>query len=231
MRPEGVIVSIEDASVHIPLRGLKKGTGVVDDRIFQRDDGVFVFEALKGISLTVHRGERIGIVGGNGNGKTTLLKLLGGMLPAASGSVKVYGSMRTILSVGAGTIPALSGRQNVVLRYSLLEVRTVSVESYVSDVEEFSDLGIFFDMPVGTYSPGMLSRLQFAMSTVEPANILLLDEWIGVADQSFQEKAKIRLEKYINSYDAFLFASHSSELIRSMTDRVITISRGQLVDV
>ncbi|QBZ91816.1 ATP-binding cassette domain-containing protein [Pseudomonas viciae] len=223
-----IVVRICNATVEIPLRGVKQEVVGTDPRIIRRKNGAIVLRALENISLEVRRGERIGIVGGNGNGKTTLLKLIGGMLPVASGSVEVHGSIRTLLTIGAGTVPALTGRQNVKMRYALLGIKSITESEYVSDVEAFSDIGAFFDMPLGTYSPGMYSRIQFAMSTVEPADILLLDEWIGVADQAFQNKANDRLESYIQRNEGFLFASHNEELLKRMTSRTIRLVNGRL---
>ncbi len=224
-----VVVRVVDATVEIPLRGVKASAAMEDSRIVRKPNGSLALRALDKISLEVRRGERVGIVGGNGNGKTTLLKLIGGMLPAVEGSVQVRGSIRSLLTIGAGTVPALTGRQNVVMRYALLGIKSLSKEEYISDVAEFAELGAFFDMPLGTYSPGMQSRLQFAMSTVESADILLLDEWIGVADQSFQEKANNRLEQYIKKNEGFLFASHNAELLEKMTSRTIKLINGKIV--
>jgi ABC-type polysaccharide/polyol phosphate transport system ATPase subunit len=228
MKAADIVVRISDATVEIPLRGVKQEVVGKDPRIIRRKNGVVVLRALENISLEVRRGERIGIVGGNGNGKTTLLKLIGGMLPVVSGSVEVHGSVRTLLTISAGTVPALTGRQNAKMRYALLGIRSITESEYVSDVEAFSDIGAFFDMPLGTYSPGMYSRIQFAMSTVEPADILLLDEWIGVADQNFQNKANDRLENYIQKNEGFLFASHNEELVKRMTNRTIRLVNGRL---
>ncbi|QGA57493.1 ABC transporter ATP-binding protein [Brucella sp. 2280] len=229
MRNNDIIVRIVNATVEIPLRGIKSNVAQSDPRIIKKKNGSLVLRALDNVSLDIRRGERIGIVGGNGNGKTTLLKLIGGMLPVASGKVEVRGSIRALLTIGAGTVLALTGRQNVKLRYALLGIQSVSEEEYISDVAAFSELGAFFDMPVGTYSPGMQSRLQFAMSTVEPADILLLDEWIGVADQDFQEKANNRLEQFIENNEGFLFASHNAELLKRMTTRTIHLAHGRVV--
>ncbi|MFL6968882.1 ABC transporter ATP-binding protein [Pseudomonas alvandae] len=228
MKAADIVVRISDATVEIPLRGVKQEVVGKDPRIIRRKNGAVVLRALENISLEVRRGERIGIVGGNGNGKTTLLKLIGGMLPVVSGSVEVHGSVRTLLTISAGTVPALTGRQNAKMRYALLGIRSITESEYVSDVEAFSDIGAFFDMPLGTYSPGMYSRIQFAMSTVEPADILLLDEWIGVADQNFQNKANDRLENYIQKNEGFLFASHNEELVKRMTNRTIRLVNGRL---
>lgn len=228
MKAADIVVRISDATVEIPLRGVKQEIVGKDPRIIRRKNGAVVLRALENISLEVRRGERIGIVGGNGNGKTTLLKLIGGMLPVVSGSVEVHGSVRTLLTISAGTVPALTGRQNAKMRYALLGIKSITELEYVSDVEAFSDIGAFFDMPLGTYSPGMYSRIQFAMSTVEPADILLLDEWIGVADQNFQNKANDRLENYIQKNEGFLFASHNEELVKRMTNRTIRLVNGRL---
>jgi len=228
MKAADIVVRISDATVEIPLRGVKQEIVGKDPRIIRRKNGAVVLRALENISLEVRRGERIGIVGGNGNGKTTLLKLIGGMLPVVSGSVEVHGSVRTLLTISAGTVPALTGRQNAKMRYALLGIKSITESEYVSDVEAFSDIGAFFDMPLGTYSPGMYSRIQFAMSTVEPADILLLDEWIGVADQNFQNKANDRLENYIQKNEGFLFASHNEELVKRMTNRTIRLVNGRL---
>ncbi|WP_207633256.1 P-loop NTPase family protein [Devosia aurantiaca] len=152
------------------------------------------------------------------------------MLPLASGRMEVRGSVRSMLSIGAGTALALSGRQNVRLRYSLLGIRSMTLLDFVRDVEDFAELGAFFDLPVGTYSPGMQSRLQFAMSTVESADILLLDEWMGVADRDFQHKAHDRLVRFIKSNEAFIFASHNEALLAEMTERKLHMHMGMLVE-
>jgi ABC-type polysaccharide/polyol phosphate transport system ATPase subunit len=226
---DDVVVRLDNVSVEIPLRGLKNVSLGNDRRILLRKNSP-VLRALDGINLEVRRGERIGIVGGNGNGKTTLLKVIGGMLPVSSGAVDVRGSIRSLLAVGAGMILALTGRQNVRLRHALLDIRSLTPEEYGDDVAAFAELGAFFDMPVGTYSPGMLSRLQFAMNTVEPADILLLDEWMGVADRAFQQKAQDRLVEYIAKNEGFLFASHNETLLNEMTDRKIALSMGRIVE-
>ncbi|QKD06618.1 ATP-binding cassette domain-containing protein [Mesorhizobium loti R88b] len=229
MTEDDVVIRLDNVSVEIPLRGLKNVSLGNDPRILLRNKSP-VLRALDGVNLEVHRGERIGIVGGNGNGKTTLLKVVGGMLPVSSGFVDVRGSIRSLLHVGAGMIFALTGRQNVRLRHSLLDIRSLTPTDYAEDVAEFAELGAFFDMPVGTYSPGMQSRLQFAMNTVEPADILLLDEWMGVADRAFQQKAQDRLVEYIAKNEGFLFASHNDTLLNEMTDRKITLEMGRIVE-
>jgi len=224
-----IVARLSNATVDIPLRGLKNKNFGADPRIIRKGSHVFL-RALDNVSLDIRRGDRIGITGGNGNGKTTLLKLIGGMLPLTSGSLEVRGTIRSLLTIGAGTAQALTGRQNVHLRYSLLGIKGISLAEYVKDVDDFSGLGAFFDLPVGTYSPGMRSRLQFAMNTVEPADILLLDEWMGVADRDFQSKARARLVRYIQSNEAFVFASHNEKLLKEMTDRTLRMELGRVIE-
>jgi ABC-type polysaccharide/polyol phosphate transport system ATPase subunit len=224
-----VVVRLEDVSVDIPLRGLREAPKAKDPRIIRQANGEYILRALDSVSLELRRGDRIGIVGGNGNGKTTLLKLIGGMLPAASGKVHVSGSIRSLLTIGAGNSMALTGLQNIRLHYALLGIKSVSLKDYMEDVAQFSELGAFLEMPLATYSPGMQGRLQFAMNTVEPADILLLDEWLGVADPAFQEKANHRLVEYIKKNEGFLFASHNQELIERMTDRRLRLELGKVI--
>lgn len=222
-------VRIVNATVEIPLRGVAYVRGATQDSRIHRSGRQLVLRALSGISLEIGRGERVGILGANGSGKTTLLRLIAGMLPASSGEVVVTGTVSALITIGAGTVPALSGRRNAELRHALLAVRRLSVEDYVADVEAFAELGAFFDLPIGTYSPGMLSRLQFAMSTIEHADILIMDEWLGVADRAFQEKAHHRLMSLIERSEGFLLASHDDHLLRTMTSRVITLTRGRIL--
>lgn len=224
-----VIVCLEEVSVEIPLRGLRQAPSTKDPRIVRLKNGRYVLRALDRVSLELHQGDRIGIVGGNGNGKTTLLKLIGGMLPAASGNIQVNGSIRSLLTINAGNSMALTGLQNIRLHYTLLGIESVSVKDYIENVAEFAELGAFLEMPLATYSPGMLGRLQFAMNTVEPADILLLDEWLGVADQAFQDKANHRLVEYIKKNKGFLFASHNQNLIEQMTDRKLQLVLGRVM--
>lgn len=225
------LVRLSNVTVEIPLRGLRKQPSTPDPRIILKKNGQYLLRALDNISLTLKRGERIGIIGGNGQGKTTLLKLIGGILPASAGQVEVRGSIRALLTMDAGIAPALTGLQNIKLHYYLLKIRALSLNDYIEDVAAFANLGAFLAMPIGTYSPGMRSRLRFAMNTVEPADILLLDEWIGLADKEFQEKANLRLINFINKNEGFFLVSHNEQLVERMTDRQIQLELGKIIGV
>jgi ABC-type polysaccharide/polyol phosphate transport system ATPase subunit len=220
-------VTLTDVSVKIPLRGVRQLPN--SDARFELETGRGpVVRALRGISLHAEAGDRVGIIGANGAGKTTLLRVIAGTVPVSSGRIEVKGEVHGIFNIADGVRTSLSGRENVRLRYYLLGEPGGSLKSFIEDAREFADLGDFFDLPVSTYSPGMLSRLMFAMSTVQHADILLLDEWIGVTDRAFQEKAARRLQQLVNDNDIVFIASHDRAIIREMTGRVFILDQGKL---
>lgn len=223
-----VAVKIVGCTVEVPLRGVVVGSALHDERMIMRGRQCYL-RALNAVDFEMKRGERVGILGGNGSGKTTLLRLISGMIPPHSGTVEVNGDVRPLITIGAGTLPALTGRQNARIRYDLLELKKVTLADYISSVDTFAELGDFFDLPVGTYSPGMLSRLQFAMSTMEPTDILVLDEWFGVADRAFHDRARERLMALANESECLLLASHDERLLDELTNRKIVLDCGRLV--
>jgi len=224
-----LIAKLTNATVEIPLRGLSRtDNGAGDPRIFRDPHGVWKLRALDQISMSIYSGDRIGVSGPNGSGKTTLLRLLGGLLPLASGTLEIFGNVRPLISIGAGLSFALTGRQNAILQYRMLNIEAVSLNSFIDNVMDFTDLGEFFEMPMSTYSPGMVTRLQFAVNTVEPSDLLLLDEWIGVADEAFYEKAQRRLNEYIANSEALVCASHNQALLKSLSSTRIGLNRGKL---
>lgn len=223
-------VNLDDVSVDIPLRGVAASPRS-DPRIQQKPGRGLVVSALRGVTLEARPGDRVGIMGTNGAGKTTLLRVIAGIMPISAGRVTIDGDVHGIFNVSDGMRMALTGRENARLRYFLLGEPGNSVDAFVEDVRAFADLGDFFELPVNAYSPGMMSRLLFAMSTVRHADILLLDEWIGVSDRAFQEKAAERLRGLIDSNDIFFVATHNRSIMREITDRIIVLERGKVVRV
>lgn len=221
-------VELMDVTVEIPLRGLTIGT-VQDPRIVKKSLGTFAVRALDRVSFAASPGDRIGILGTNGAGKTTLLRVIAGLLPPASGKICMTGSVHSVLDIGDGLRSALTGRENAQLRYYLLGRPGGSEANFIQDVEEFAQIGDFFDLPATTYSPGMLSRLLFAMSTVKHADIFILDEWLGVADFSFQKRAADRLHQLIKRNDIFIIASHNRDILSETTNRIIVMKQGRIV--
>lgn len=224
---EPLVARLTEATVEIPLRGFNySGQPLEDPRIFRDRNGNWKLRALDKVSMEVRRGDRIGISGSNGSGKTTLLRVLGGLLPLASGRIEHFGTVRPLISIAAGLVPALTGRRNAALQYGLLGITSMPLEAFLENVIEFAEIGNFFEMPVSTYSPGMTTRLQFAVNTVEPSDLLLLDEWIGVADEAFHEKAQERLRSFVARNEAFICASHNKHLLETLTTKKINIENG-----
>jgi ABC-type polysaccharide/polyol phosphate transport system ATPase subunit len=223
-------VSLSRLTVEIPLRGVLHKSGS-DPRIIERGRRNVYVRALHDITFEAVSGDRIGIVGSNGAGKSTLLRTIAGLLPPSSGTLTISGSLHGIFSLSDGMRLALTGRENARLQYYLLGEPGGSFEAFISDVESFADLGDFFELPLSTYSPGMMSRLLFAMGTFKHADILLLDEWIGVSDRSFQEKAAQRLHDLVDRYDILFIATHDRNILAQVTEKTIILENGELRDV
>lgn len=186
------------------------------------------FWALRGIDLTVRRGETIGIIGHNGAGKTTLLKTLAGICPPDRGSVAVQGKVSCLLSFGVGFNQRLSGRENVYLNGSILGMSRKEIDERMDEIIEFSELGDFIDAPTRTYSAGMRGRLGFSIAIHVDPDVLLLDEVLSVGDAAFRQKAGNILERFHETEKTIVLATHSLKMVREKCDRAIWIERGTI---
>lgn len=186
------------------------------------------FWALRNISFKISDGEKVGIVGRNGSGKSSLARLCAGSLYPDKGEVTVTGT-KQLLSLGVGFKAEMTGRENVYISASLLGLNRAEIDSIVPDVIDFSGLGSFFDEPVRTYSSGMKSKLGFAVSTTICPDILILDEVLATGDAAFREKAFSRLSKMVDNSGILIMVSHSAGQIRKMCDRTIWIDHSQMV--
>lgn len=187
--------------------------------------------ALNNVSFELNDGDSIGLIGHNGAGKTTLLRTMAGIYKPTSGIVDIKGRVSTIIELGAGMDPELSGYENIVRMGLLLGHSRGDMAHVMPDIEEFTELGNFLLAPVRTYSAGMTMRLMFAVATSISPEILLIDEMFGVGDQAFQDKARKRMEELIQSAKIFVFASHSQELVRSYCKRIFKLDHGQLTEI
>lgn len=195
---------------------------------FQKDNEVFF--ALKGLSLEIQTGEVVGIIGKNGSGKSTLLKILSGILKPDDGEIEMYGSVASILDVGAGMHPDLTGKQNIYLRGQLLGLRTKEIDAVFEDLVAFSEIGDFINTPVKHYSSGMFVRLAFSIIVYIKADILILDEVMSVGDVGFMEKCNVKLlELTQDSNTTVLLVGHNIQQINNITTRAITLDHGLLV--
>lgn len=184
--------------------------------------------ALKGINFNVQRGEALGIVGPNGSGKTTLIKLLARITSPDSGDITVAGRLMSLVEVGAGFHPELSGRENVFLNAAIFGVPVAEVRARFDRILEFSGLADFIDAPVKTYSSGMFVRLGFAVASQLDADILLLDEVLAVGDLAFQARCMDRIEEIRRSGRTILLVSHDLAAVERLCDRVLLITAGEM---
>ena len=186
------------------------------------------FRALKNISFDVKRGEAFGLVGTNGSGKSTMLKIIAGVLDASEGTCTVRGTIAPLIELGAGFDMELTARENIYLNGALLGYRKEFIDEHFDDIVDFAELRDFMDMPLKNYSSGMVARIAFAIATITEPDILIVDETLSVGDQFFQEKCERRIRELIDSNNVtVLLVSHSIELVERVCTRVCWIEKGQ----
>ena len=186
------------------------------------------FSALEDVSLRVHRGEVVGIIGHNGAGKSTLLKVVARVIHPTSGRVRVRGRVAPLLELGAGFDFELTGRENIFLNGTLLGFRRADLAARLDRIVEFAGLAEFIDRPLRTYSTGMITRLGFSVATDVPRDILIIDEGLSVGDAEFQRKSAARLQELVKSGEAVLLVSHDLHAVRSMCHRVVWLDHGRV---
>lgn len=187
------------------------------------------FYALQGISFDVHRGETVGIVGTNGSGKSTILKIITGVLEPTEGSVIVRGKISALLELGAGFNQEYTGRKNIFLNGRMMGISKNEMKKREQDIIDFAEIGDFIDQPVRTYSSGMFARLAFAVAiNVEP-DILIVDEALSVGDLFFQNKCFRKFEELKKKGVTIIFVSHDISSVRQMCSRVVWIEKGKQI--
>ena len=186
------------------------------------------FWALKNVSFDVKKGEVVGIVGHNGAGKSTMLKVISGILKPTEGNVSVGGNIVPMLELGSGFDFDLTGRENVFLNGAILGYPKQYLKEKYDEIVEFSELGKFIDVPLRNYSSGMLMRLAFSIATVVNPEILIVDEILAVGDAAFQKKSYARMKELMSGGTTVLFVSHDLNQIREMCDRVVWLDHGQV---
>ena len=186
------------------------------------------FTALNHVSFNVKKGETLGLIGRNGAGKSTMLKLISGILKPTEGSVSIYGSIVPMLELGSGFDMDLTGRENIFLNGAILGYSEGFLKSKYDEMVAFSNLGQFIEMPIRNYSSGMLARLAFSIASMVEPEVLIVDEILSVGDAYFQEKSKARMLELMGGGPTVLFVSHSLNQIREMCDRCIWLEHGQI---
>ena len=184
------------------------------------------FEALRHVSFDVRRGEVVGLIGHNGAGKSTILKVISGILKPTEGSVTVRGNIAPMLELGSGFDMDMSGRENIFLNGAILGYSEEFLRSRYDEVVAFSEIGQFIDVPLRNYSSGMIARLAFSIATVVVPEVLIVDEVLSVGDAAFQEKSRARMMELMGGGTTVLFVSHSLKQIREMCSRVAWLDHG-----
>ena len=199
---------------------------------FQSGKGTFdhgVHHVLDSVSFKLYENETLGIIGRNGVGKTTMLRIMAGILAPTSGTVRMKpGKTSSLLSIGLGFRADLSGRDNALLAAMLQGSSKKQALSYLEEIKEFSDLGDSFEEPVKTYSSGMRSRLGFTTALMTHVDILLIDEVLSVGDAQFKQKAESAMKDRVGGEQTVVFVSHSAPQVQDMCDRAIWIEKGEI---
>jgi teichoic acid transport system ATP-binding protein len=225
-----VTISVQDLS--LTYRTLVTRTPNFKEAIVRMGRGqknVVTIEALKGISFDVQHGTVLGIIGSNGAGKSTLMKAVAGLLPPTKGQITIDGQVSSMLSLGIGFNPNLSGRENVLLGGLASGLTKAQIEESFDAVVEFAELQDHIDMPMRTYSAGMYSRLGFAVATTINPEILLIDEALSAGDASFKEKSYQRIQDLAKQAKTLMVVSHALSTIQELCTEVIWLDHGNLL--
>ena len=230
-----VVLELKDVCLDIPVftsetRSLKASLirSVTGGRL-SRSRGGAVITALQGVTLNVHQGGRVALIGHNGAGKSSFLRLVSGIYQHTSGHFKAHVPVFPMIHKGFVTSPELNGLQAIKAHYLLVHNHLLGFEEFCDGVIDFSGLGDFIHLPVKTYSQGMAARLLFAVLTGGSHDCLAMDEGFGAGDTSFYEKAQERMTRFLSSAGTLLLASHSDELLRRFCRRGLVFDSGRVV--
>jgi ABC-type polysaccharide/polyol phosphate transport system ATPase subunit len=226
-------IALRNVSVRFPVlsfRDRSLRSRFVSAVTLRRNTAVpHIVAALNDVSLDIRAGDRVAIIGANGAGKTTLLRVLAGIYHPTSGSVDVLGRCLPLFDLSAGFDEEATGYENIMRRGLVIGARRSEIDAKRAQIAAFTELGDRLDLPLRTYSSGMMLRLIFAVATAVEGEIVLLDEWIGVGDQQFRKKARQRLDEIVVRAGILVLASHDIGLIKSTCNRAILLEEGRIV--
>jgi lipopolysaccharide transport system ATP-binding protein len=197
-------------------------------RLDSNDQGKVLVRALRDVSFSLQDGDRLGLVGHNGAGKSSLLRALAGVYVPTEGTVRSQGTVGSLIDISLGINPEATGRENVFIRGQLLGLSTKRIAEKFDEIVDFAQIGDFINLPVRTYSSGMQIRLAFAVSTIVSPEILLMDEWLSVGDQGFKAKAENRLRSVVSNSKILVLASHSKSLLESVCNKLLWLDHGSV---
>ena len=221
-------ISISVNNLHSAYRGLKKFS-IKKSLLKLKTSKREIFEALKGVSFEIEKGKILGIVGKNGSGKSTLLRSIAGIFSPDKGSINLHGNSISLLSIGVGFQPALTGYENIFLSGMLLGFTEDEVKAKLKDIIEFSELGDFIYSPVKTYSSGMYSKLAFSITAILETDIMLIDEVLSVGDIQFKAKSYAKMKELISDTNrTVVIVSHSTGTLRELCDEILWLHEGNI---
>ncbi|KKQ18159.1 MAG: Polysaccharide ABC transporter, ATP-binding protein [Berkelbacteria bacterium GW2011_GWA1_36_9] len=233
------MISIEFNNVYksysirrLKYKRLAEDVGQIFQRLLTRKKRTLQSEkffALNGISFKVRKGESLGIIGKNGAGKTTILKLISKVTYPNSGKITVNGKIGAFIELGAGLHPELSGRENIFLYGAILGMTKREIDEKFESIVKFSGLRKFLDTPIKRYSSGMYARLGFSVVSFMDPDILLIDEVLAVGDKNFQQKCLAKMHNFSKSDKTLIFISHNLDAIKEICDKVLVIEKGKIV--
>lgn len=200
-------------------------------RIEREAGNTQVVTALRNVTFRLNEGDAVGLLGHNGAGKTTLLRTMAGVYYPVAGEISRSGTISTMFELGAGMDPELTGYENIIRIKAMLGVSFNQARANVAEIEDFTQLGDFLNLPVRTYSAGMAARLMFAVATSVRPDILLVDEIFQAGDQEFQDRAEQRMHTFIKAAGIFVFASHDLHLLKKHCNRFFKLEHGTLSEI
>ncbi len=226
MTNQEIAIDVED--LRISYRCLKAYS--IKKSLFQlKKSKVEIYEAVRGVSFQVQKGEILGMVGKNGSGKSTMLRAIAGIFSPDSGRIDLHGNSVSLLAIGVGFQKRLSGRENILLSGMLLGFTEEQVRERMDEIIEFAGLGKFIDMPVKTYSSGMHSKLAFSITAILESDIMLIDEVLSVGDTRFKRKSYRKMKQLISDKDrTVVVVSHNSETLRKLCTRLLWLHDGEI---
>lgn len=188
-----------------------------------------VIRALDDVNLDIEYGQVLGVIGSNGAGKSTLMRVIAGILPPSQGRIEVHGSVSTLLALGVGFNPSMSGRDNVFLGGLAAGMSREEIENNFSEIAEFSELGDAIDAPMRTYSSGMFARLAFSVAATVRPDILIIDEALSTGDAKFKDKSLNRIKELRSDDRALILVSHAMGTLRDVCNDVVWIHKGKVI--
>ena len=229
-------IRLDACNLHLPIYGTinrsLKGTVMATatgGRIASASRHVSVVEALSDVSLDLRAGDRLGVRGHNGAGKTSLLRLIAGIYEPTAGQIRVEGRVSSFINLGMGMDLEATGRENILLCGLMFGLGFDEIQALTPAIGDFSGLGEFLDMPLRTYYSGMTMRLVFSIVTSVHPEILVMDEWMAVGDSDFAEQSERRLRTLVDQAAILVLASHSEPVIKRLCNRVLTLEHGRVV--